>query len=101
MGMGDCPLLMGSREAMCPMKILDHMSAWQKLFTAIPVTEGLLLLVMIVMAAALFRVAIIPTASPPLSFYFKNYQKNNPAARQYNFWLALFSRGIVQPKLLA
>ncbi len=102
MSMGDCPL-MGASTAMCPMKILDHITIWQRLFTAIPSTNTLLLLLTLaVMVGFLILRPHRNDESPPSDFsWWRLYQKTHTAFRLYNFWLRIFASGIVQPKLFA
>ena len=103
MGMSDCPLLMGAREAMCPMKMLSHISAWQKLFTAIPASNALLLFVVLVGVVSfyIFQIKRCDESPPSAWNRWHLYQTNHRNLRLYNFWLAVLARGIVQPKLFA
>ncbi|MSU75181.1 MAG: hypothetical protein EXS55_01560 [Candidatus Magasanikbacteria bacterium] len=98
MSMSDCPL-MGATSAMCPMKILDHISIWQKLFTAI--TPSLTLLAIALSAVFSCWQLLFDHDPPDIALRLKKYQKTHLGFRLYNFLLHIFARGIVQPKLFA
>jgi len=97
-GMSDCPF-MSHAEVMCPMKLLDHVSAWKTAFLSV-VPELTLLLVAIGFGVLLASVA--PNLLRRI-VYVSTQVSQQILQRIYTFVYRplqeLFSRGILNPKL--
>lgn len=92
------------QASLCPMSVIEHISNWQQFFTAVAPTDLLgLLAVMLVAGVGLFIGMFAPhSASPPLTVVrLWLYYKQHWGIKLHNYFLHIFARGIVQPKLFA
>lgn len=96
----NCPFMPGM-TAVCKMNPLEHIAAWQSMFTAIPVEKvfilSLLLLFALLLARSLIKkitwdVEILRNFAPPL------WQTRNPFIPRYALQEA-FSNGIIHSKV--
>lgn len=95
----DCGMM--TTNAACPMSALDHITSWNKLFVASPTVDFLALLILTVsFAVVLYFLPKIQIILSAIKKY-KNYLRQNFSSRLYDYLITVFSRGIVQPKLLA
>lgn len=100
MSVGNC-FMPGMTEVMCQMNPLEHIAAWQSMFTAVPSQNDVLLLLATLLALALgaLFLANLSTAPPKviiprLSFaYYKRYIPIFDPLQE------AFSNGILHPKI--
>ena len=97
--MSPCPLI-GHSAAMCPMQGVKAIASWQQFFVALPTTFSLALLIGLFVSAMFIRTIDLWYQSDPVDKAVQ-YAKEHPDIPLYNFFLRLFSRGILQPKLYA
>ena len=96
----DCPMMSGAMSSFCPMAGFDHFTSWLRAFIGIPATDFLVLLVI------LFAVGIVAdkwriSDDPPYTEKYKYYTREHPDRPLYNYFLLIFSNGILQPKIFA
>ncbi|MBI3573859.1 hypothetical protein HY090_02310 [Candidatus Kaiserbacteria bacterium] len=98
-GMGDvvgCPL-MGYDAAVCTMNPLEHLSAWQNLFAAIP-AQSLVMLLLLLLSLFLalcfsqYLRLLHPSPQPVRIFY-------NPEASTHDPLRRFIVRGLLHPKI--
>lgn len=94
----DCTGAMGSTSN-CPMDIATHLNAWSHLLEVVLNSSllGLLFVSLLVCVSALATILKAEDCDSAFQFYLKNHQRY----KLYNYFVELFSRGILQPKLLA
>lgn len=92
----------GMTEALCPMDALEHIAAWQNMFTAVPSQSEVLLLLFALLTLFLGAVFIHShhNLAPPKRLfkqvYFLYYKQHVPVARSLQ---ELFSGGLLHPQL--
>ena len=99
--MESCPL-MGNTATLCSMAASEHISIWQRLFSAIPAGKILMVLGALLVARIfllLFDRLAGSRGSNALSLWF--YKQEHPDSKLFGFLVAIFARGILQPKLYA
>lgn len=98
MPMPGCPFMSG-QSVLCTMSPLEHIEVWQDIFTAIPTTEVLLLLSLILLA--LFTLHRLPSKWPQSilrTFYIT--KPRSTSRLSFSSYLAqAFSDGVLNPKL--
>lgn len=99
--MESCPL-MGNAATLCSMAASEHLSIWQRLFSAIP--TGKILTALAVLSVAVILLLLLDRliggrGSQALSLWF--YKQQHPDSTLFSFLAAIFARGILQPKLYA
>ena len=99
MTMSNCPFMSG-QAAVCNMDPLEHIAAWQSMFTSIPSQTGSTLILMLLAALALaflwthlWRPPIDCTYTPSRFFVRRDYIPPVSPLQE------LFSSGILNPKL--
>jgi hypothetical protein len=88
----------------CPMGVIEHISSWQQLFTAVVPVDVLALLgvLFVFVAGFVLRTLLHHTSSPPYSVVrLGQYYKRQWGMRLYNYFLTIFADGILQPKRFA
>lgn len=96
--MTGCAFMVGDQSQICTMTLAEHLSSWQKLFTAIPQTASLLLFILALGPTSLFW-------KPPLvlcktlAYFLKLYFRRHPDLHFFHFLRELFSRGILHSKI--
>ncbi len=98
MPMFGCPL-MDDTAVVCNMNPIEHIEAWQHMFTALPQIGAILLMALIVaLAFSLHR--LLPWLWLSSTLYrFKRVTGGVPRYRIQNHLQELFSQGILNPKL--
>lgn len=98
MPMPGCPFMAG-QSVLCTMSPLEHIEAWQDMFTVIPVVEILLLLSLLLLS--LFTLHRLPSKWPQSilrAFYIP--QPHSVPRLSFSSYLAqAFSDGVLNPKL--
>lgn len=93
--MTGCPFSHGS--AMCAMNVIEHIAAWKALFAGLPQKSAALLAILIfAFAAPLFapnRELTADKSSLALRRFFPFFR------RVFNYFIEIFSRGILHPKI--
>lgn len=99
--MGTCPL-MGNSAVLCGMTASEHVSIWQRMFSAMPVGKVFMVLAAL-LAAYLFTMFLNNLAKRRDSFavLYRFYRQEHPDSKLFNYLNVLFSRGILQPILYA
>lgn len=92
-GMPHCPL-MPAQAVICTMTALDHIAAWQGMFTGIP--QSALLLLLVLVAVLLVRPYSPALARSPSQIYAS--RSREPLIRLSPL-AELLARGILNPKL--
>lgn len=94
-----CPFMTEGQTVLCTMSPLEHIEAWQDMFTAIPATEILLLLSLLLFA--LFTLHRLPSKWPqPILQAFYIPQPYRTPRLSFSSYLAqAFSDGVLNPKL--
>jgi len=96
---GGCPFMQHS-QSLCQMGPINHIAHWQQLFTSLPVQliniliAGLMAVFVLLLAAisrAFASPHLIEGRAPPEKYTFKSY----------NYFIDLFSRGILHSRLYA
>lgn len=99
MPMPGCPF-MNESAVLCTMDPIQHITAWQHMFTATPVMEAMLLLALII-ALLLSRTELLSWLwkIPELELLY--YKTVTPSERHSstNYLQEIFSQGILNPKL--
>lgn len=93
-----------AESTLCPMSAVEHISSWQQFFTAVIPSDLLgLLALLLVIAVAVFSAVFAPSStSPPLTVVrLALYYKQHWSIKLYNYFLHIFARGIIQPKIFA
>lgn len=94
-GMSDCPFMV-HEEAICPMNLSDHLSAWKSAFLA--VMPAIVLLLVGALGFALVAPFLLLQRLQPIPI-----QKRELRERTYSFSYRplqeLFSNGILHPKI--
>ncbi len=97
--MPGCPFMNDGKPVLCTMSPLEHIEAWQDMFTAIPTTEILLLLSLLLLA--LYTLQRLPSKWPQSilrTFYIP--QPHSVPRLSFSSYLAqAFSDGVLNPKL--
>ncbi len=98
MPMFGCPL-MDDTAVVCNMNPIEHIEAWQHMFTALP-QIGLILLIALIVALAFSLHRLLPRFwLLPTVYRFKRITGGTPRYRIQNHLQELFSQGILNPKL--
>lgn len=92
---GGCPL-MRDVGSLCQTGMLDHIAHWNMLFA----TTLTAIVFFSIVRASLYVPAHALTASPPHERY-RRYVKEHPHIRLFQHIVAVFSDGIIQPKIFA
>jgi len=103
MSSGNC-FMPGMTEVLCQMNPLEHIAAWQNMFTAIPSQNDILLLLASLLALAFGALYIVrrSTAPPKVSVslsqraLFAYYKRHVPIVHPLQ---EAFSNGILHPKV--
>jgi hypothetical protein len=98
MPMPGCPFMNDGVPVLCTMSPLEHIEAWQDMFTAVPVTFTLLLCLTLLVFFAPYLYSF--KWSPPLRSRFRftaPYTTSKPTFESYI--QEAFSNGILNPKL--
>jgi hypothetical protein len=97
MPMPGCPF-MSEFSVVCSMSPIEHIEAWQHMFTAIPGTMALMLLVGVLMLFGLrsFTVFFSP---PSLDVSLRTQFSRAQGDFTHNYLQEFFSRGVLNPKL--
>ena len=98
--MSGCPFM--GMTAMCPMSPVEHIAAWQSMFTSIPAQKDALsiLLSLLFAIAGLGIVRMWHTLSPPKIISLVPLRKSDQAyIPSHTFLQEAFSSGILNPKL--
>lgn len=96
--MPGCPFMNDGVPVLCTMSPLEHIEAWQDMFTAIPVTFAILLCITLLVFFAPYLHSF--KWSPPLRSRFRftaPYTTSKPIFQSYI--QEAFSSGILNPKL--
>ena len=99
MGHGDmvgCPL-MGNNAAVCNMNPLEHFSAWQNLFAAIPVQSTVISLLLLLAVFFLFRLHQFLWLLHPSPQ--RVYVHIKPEVSTYDPLRRFMARGLMHPKI--
>lgn len=99
MPMPGCPFMSESQPVLCTMSPLEHIEAWQDMFTAIPNTEALLLLSLLLLS--LFSFSYHPSKWPQsiLRLFYIPQPQSGPLLFSGSYLTEAFSNGILNPKL--
>lgn len=87
----------------CGMNINKHISIWQSMITAILNTNFSNFLTILLISTFIFGICKILITHPnySLASRYLYYQRDHRESRLYNYFIHIFSRGILQPKLFA
>ena len=87
----------------CSMTLSEHLALWQSALTSDFNLNVLSFLIGIVVALSIiFSIfTLVFFADSGGITRYRNYLKEHPAIKSYNYLLRIFSRGILQPKLFA
>ena len=92
-----CCSLMGHDAAVCSMNPLEHLSAWQSLFAAIPAQSTVMLLLLLVALLLVFRLNQCPwllyASSQPV------YIRRDPGVIIHDSLRRFITRGLMHPKI--
>lgn len=96
MDMAGCPL-MGNNAVVCNMNPLDHLSAWQNLFAAIPTQNAATVLSLLLAVFFLFQLRrflwlLHPSPQPV-------YVRIKPEVSTYDPLRRFMARGLMHPKI--
>lgn len=99
--MEGCPFA-GNAAVVCSMTAVDHIAQWQRMFTAAPSERVLAALT----ALFAFFIFYLPVCQPakrrdPVALSYWFYKQEHPDSKLFDFLVAFFARGILQPKLYA
>ncbi len=99
MPMPGCPF-MNESAVLCTMDPIQHLTAWQHMFTATPVVEAMLLLSLII-ALALARTELLSWLwkIPELELSYRRTITPDETYSSTNYLQEIFSQGILNPKL--
>lgn len=99
MPMPGCPF-MNESAVLCTMYPIQHLTAWQHMFTATPVVEAMLLLSLII-ALALARTELLSWLwkIPELELSYRRTITPDETYSSTNYLQEIFSQGILNPKL--
>lgn len=86
-----CPFMPGE-QAICPMGLLEHISAWKNIFTVSVPYAVLLILVIFLILSLWFLI------HPPNYFFFKYKRLRQVGFAHITLYQELFSQGILNPK---
>lgn len=92
---GGCPL-MRDAGALCQTGIIDHITYWNLLFA----TTLTAIAFYVAVRVSFYVPAHVLAASPPHERY-RRYVKEHPHTRLFQHIVAIFSDGIIQPKIFA
>jgi len=95
-----CPFN-GDLAAICPMSVVNHISFWKQIFSALPAGESLALFIIAVLIVSFRFKALIKTAETRLIFWYRYHKKTSSREKIYNYFSFLFAQGILHPKLYA
>lgn len=97
--MPGCPFMNDSKPVLCTMSPLEHIEAWQDMFTAIPTTEILLLLSLLLFS--LFTLHRLPSKWPQsiLQTFYIPQPYRTPRLSFGSYLAQAFSDGVLNPKL--
>jgi len=89
------------KTMLCKMGIVEHISLWQGMFTAVPQKDSILLALIVLLITAVF---IAINYSPHLADIKQKiserfYLLNHPDIKLFNPLRRAFSRGIIHPKI--
>lgn len=86
--------------ALCPMGVVNHISFWKQIFSALP---GQLLALIVIAALVLsfsFK-ALVKTIAARLIVWYYYYKRKSKLEKTYNYFNTLFAKGILHPKVYA
>ncbi|OGF27191.1 hypothetical protein A2477_02755 [Candidatus Falkowbacteria bacterium RIFOXYC2_FULL_47_12] len=95
-----CPF-MGEAMSLCPMSVMDHISSWKQMFSALPTVELLTLIAAVVIIASFGLKKLADSAAARLAYWYHYYKKKRTLEKFFNYFNSLFSQGILHPKLYA
>ncbi|MEK7623388.1 MAG: hypothetical protein AAB408_01830 [Patescibacteria group bacterium] len=85
----------------CGMDITTHISIWQGMTTTNLTANFSGLLMVLLMIGFIFVAAVLSLQASSLISRFLYYDRHHPEHRLYNYFIDIFSSGILQPKLFA
>lgn len=98
MTMTDC--YMPGMTAVCNMSPLEHVASWQSMFTATPVQNFTVMLLLLVLVTVIGFLWIEQTHSPPLALQrFSLSSRKREYVPLHSQLQELFSNGILNPKV--
>lgn len=85
----------------CDMNIVEHISLWQNMFTAMPTKNIISFLFFLAIFVIMFSVLRKNILTPPLSEYFslKQYQRRKPKNFSFNSVKYALAKGVLHPKI--
>jgi hypothetical protein len=99
--MGGC--LFTGMDAICTMKLEEHLTQWQSMFTTTDPQKALTFVLLILLAVVFVTVSIFKRNLLLLFSYYTTrwrlYIKHNPALSLFNSLREAFSQGILNPKI--
>lgn len=95
-GIMPCPF-MSHNQVICQMSSPDHVVHWQNMFTAIPSIAMSLLVLLAINLLIGYSSSGSTDSSPPDGL--RLYSNENPANRLYNYFVVIFSNGVLHPRL--
>ncbi|PIT93486.1 hypothetical protein COU00_04250 [Candidatus Falkowbacteria bacterium CG10_big_fil_rev_8_21_14_0_10_43_11] len=95
-----CPF-MGEAMSLCPMSVMDHISSWKQMFSALPTVELLTVILATVIIASFCLKKIADGAAVRLAYWYHYYKKKRTLEKFFNYFNSLFSQGILHPELYA
>lgn len=100
--MSHCPFMVGY-ASVCPMGVIEHIAKWQRLFTAtFPQSGDLTFLIFLLFSSAFVSVFVhAPNIGPPALAFSPSISKNKPETKLFNYFVIIFSQGILNPRLYA
>ena len=97
-GQQDC-VFMEHGYSICHMNPIDHIGAWQEMFTALPAQMGILLALLMIVVAIVYLRHILTSSGVPPESVGRLYVRAHPESKLFDFLITFFSRGILHPRL--
>lgn len=99
MPMPGCQFMSEGQPVLCTMSPLEHIEAWQDMFTAIPNSEVLSLLSLLLLALFSFNYPPSRWPQPILRLFYIPQPQSGPVLFSASYLTEAFSDGILNPKL--
>ncbi len=98
--MTNCPST-HQAHSVCPMTAAKHIAEWQKLFMTTPLQNFMILILLSLAVAYIYIFDKFYRLQYIFTQRFKHYRQEHPNLKLFDFLIAIFAKGILQPKLYA
>lgn len=100
--MSGCPFIL-EHPSVCPMDVFEHIAKWQRLFTGtFSQSSDLAFLILLFLSFAFFIVFThAPNISPFVLASSPLIPQNKPETKLFNYFVTVFSQGILNSRLYA